>query len=399
MMPKAPWSPLAVLLDHGGASLNLFLREVVTALRAHLGMRAAFVSRLDGGRRAFRIVDADADERRIVEGASDPEAESYCRHVADGRLPELLTDASQHPFAQTLAATAAFPVGAHLSVPLRLSDGTIYGTLCCFDTRPDQSLGTRDLAVMRAVAAIVCARLDEEADADLRDLALRAKFADTIAASRFSFLGQPICAAGDLAPLGLELFTRFHAFEAASVGSVFADARRCGRDAELTLAILAALAEKLGGDEVADEVFVNVAPHLLLDPEVRAALLLLPCRLVVELTERDAYEVAGPVHAALATLREAGVRVAIDDLGVGYSSLEATLDVNPDFLKIDRSLVKGVAADRRRAAMLRALAGFAKARGGELIAEGVETAEDLECLRELDVGRVQGWFVARPRPI
>ena len=111
------------------------LLKLLHTIRTHLGMEAAFVSHFERGRRVFKVVDTEPGEVSLPVGGSDPLEESYCVRVSDGRLPELICDAQQLPAALELEATRSFPVGAHLSIPLRLSDGSVYGTFCCFSRK------------------------------------------------------------------------------------------------------------------------------------------------------------------------------------------------------------------------------------------------------------------------
>lgn len=120
--------------------LNPSLPRILNAIRNHLDMDVAFISEIKDGRRYFRHVDGKGAKLPISVGASDPVEESYCARVIDGRLPELIPDACVNAEALTLAATRALPVGAHLSVPIRLADGSVYGTFCCFSFAPNATL-------------------------------------------------------------------------------------------------------------------------------------------------------------------------------------------------------------------------------------------------------------------
>jgi len=90
--------------------------------------------------------------------------------------------------------------------------------------------------------------------------------------------------------------------------------------------------------------------------------------------------------------------VAVDDAGAGFASLRHILMVAPEFIKLDVSLTRGIAADARRRALARALTMFGGDIGGTVIAEGVETPEDLAALSELHVPCAQGFHLARPGP-
>ena len=144
--------------------------------------------------------------------------------------------------------------------------------------------------------------------------------------------------------------------------------------------------------------FVNLSPSLLADPMALALLDELPDRLVVELTEQEAVDDYGELRRDLAPWLARGVRIAIDDTGAGYSSLRHVIELTPDFLKLDRELVRDLDNDRNRRALVSAVAAFASEVGTSVIAEGVETATELDVLRDAEVDLVQGYLLARPGP-
>jgi EAL domain-containing protein (putative c-di-GMP-specific phosphodiesterase class I) len=102
---------------------------------------------------------------------------------------------------------------------------------------------------------------------------------------------------------------------------------------------------------------------------------------------------------ALAPLRARGTRIAIDDAGAGFASLRHTLHIAPDIVKLDMSLTRGIDADRTKRALAAAMVSFAEEVGFALVAEGIETREELEALRELGVAFGQGFFMAEPGPL
>ena len=95
-------------------------------------------------------------------------------------------------------------------------------------------------------------------------------------------------------------------------------------------------------------------------------------------------------------LRALGVKIAIDDAGAGYASLRHTLALAPDIVKVDISLVRSIDLDRGRRALASALISFADEMAMTIIAEGIETAAELDTLRELGVRFGQGYHLAEP---
>lgn len=180
-------------------------------------------------------------------------------------------------------------------------------------------------------------------------------------------------------------------------------ARRQGRLGEVeTLAARVAAARF---DPACDGlVFINLSSHAILQGQVRPQQVLDSLvdsgldlrRFVVELTERDIVEDAARLAEALAYLRARGVRLALDDFGNGHSNFELWHELAPEFVKIDRFLIDGIAGSAGRLAIVKALLEVAAALGAELIAEGIEREGDLALVKDLGIGLVQGYLLGRP---
>jgi EAL domain-containing protein (putative c-di-GMP-specific phosphodiesterase class I) len=123
-----------------------------------------------------------------------------------------------------------------------------------------------------------------------------------------------------------------------------------------------------------------------------------PDSLMFEVLEFRAPWAAETFLATLGLLRDAGVHIAVDDLGVGASNYQMIVDCHPDHLKIDRHIVHGCGGDRWRRAALESIAALGRSCGAVPIAEGVETAEELETLLAAGIDTVQGWLYSRSLP-
>jgi len=117
---------------------------------------------------------------------------------------------------------------------------------------------------------------------------------------------------------------------------------------------------------------------------------------VLEITETTAMSNLPDAQQALRALHKLGVQLAIDDFGMGYSSLGSLRDLAVDTLKIDGSFVAGLGKDRASLAIVRAVTVLAHDLGVEIVAEGVETADQVTRLRELNVEFGQGFYFAPP---
>lgn len=152
------------------------------------------------------------------------------------------------------------------------------------------------------------------------------------------------------------------------------------------------------------KLFLNVHPRTLVDPQFSPGqtvhLLreygLEPVDVVLEITERHSIKDFSLFHRTLEHYRSQGFRIAVDDVGTGYSGLWSIAQLRPEYLKVDMSLVRDVDADPVRRALLETLVTFSRNIGCQLIAEGVETASELNTLMRLGVHYGQGYFLARP---
>jgi len=150
---------------------------------------------------------------------------------------------------------------------------------------------------------------------------------------------------------------------------------------------------------------VNLSSHDLLDERLPAFVASqlgrwrFPAdRLTLEITESAL--LADPDRAVdvLAQIRRLGVRVALDDFGTGYSSLSYLKEWPVDEVKVDRSFVRNLVADKRDRAIVRATVDLAHSLGLEVVAEGVEDEASLRLLTEMGSDRAQGYYIARPLP-
>jgi len=97
--------------------------------------------------------------------------------------------------------------------------------------------------------------------------------------------------------------------------------------------------------------------------------------------------------------RKLGFAFALDDVGSGYAGLEALLEIEPEYVKVDRAFVSGVDEDPVRQDVLRGLQSLAEKTGARLIGEGLDTLEELSMLQELGIHFGQGWLFGHPHPL
>jgi EAL domain-containing protein (putative c-di-GMP-specific phosphodiesterase class I) len=226
---------------------------------------------------------------------------------------------------------------------------------------------------------------------------LRERFERSVAALYMVY--QPIVSWSRRCAFGYEALVRSSEPSLPHPGAMFEAAERLTATSELGRAIRA----KCGGPlETADPdftLFVNLHSRDLLDEvlfDPLAPLTRWASRTVLELTERAAIDGIDDIAERIARLRLLGFRIAIDDIGAGYSGLNSFATVQPDFVKLDITLVRGLDKDPVRRRLVRLLTELCNDLGIFVVAEGVETAPERDALVELGVDLLQGYLFARP---
>ncbi|MET7244188.1 EAL domain-containing protein [Methylobacterium sp. EM32] len=405
----------SVFGDQSGSASEQIL-SVLRAVRRHLAMDVGFISEFVAGDRVFRFSDAGTTQNPVAVGAHAPLEQSFCYYVAKGLMPGLMQDAAEDPVAAQMPATREMPVGAHLSVPLRHADGETYGTVCCFSFTPDRSLTTRDLATLRLCADVVESILWKDHDAAREREAKHRRIAGTIAAEAVEMVFQPIYRTADGGLAAFEALARFApspgrhpatrsdpARESpASEGpdAWFADAAEVGLGEELEFLALRKALRALPALAPGIRLSLNLSPAALASPRLAEAMAGAALdRVVIELTEHAAVASYEALRAVLEPYRRRGLSLAIDDVGAGHATLRHVLDLGPEFIKLDMSLIRSIDAHSGRRALAEALTGYGRRIGCEIVAEGVETTAEYAVLKGLGVTRVQGFLTGRPMPL
>lgn len=147
--------------------------------------------------------------------------------------------------------------------------------------------------------------------------------------------------------------------------------------------------------------FVNLHVTDLLDPQLlspQAPLSRLASQVVLEITERSSLDKVPDVRSRIAALREMGFRIAVDDLGAGYAGLTSFALLEPDYVKLDMSLVRGIDASLTKQKIVRSMTALCHEMRMQVVAEGVETPTECETLIGLECDLLQGFLFARPGP-
>lgn len=201
-------------------------------------------------------------------------------------------------------------------------------------------------------------------------------------------------------PLGFEALTRCPENSIfTSPMQLFAMAQRVGRLHELSARCMALALDRFAELNLPGKLFLNVipgGPECLTDLVAASALTGSDDRVVLELSELHPFEDLSALQTFGEKIRTSGVEVALDDLGTGYSGLKTWSQLHPEYIKIDRHFITDIHSDTVKREFVRSIAEIARGLRCHVIAEGVETLDELLTLRMLHVRYVQGYLIHRP---
>jgi EAL domain-containing protein (putative c-di-GMP-specific phosphodiesterase class I) len=284
--------------------------------------------------------------------------------------------------------------GGHSPVPIRsTTKGALRGR------RLDVSFASRLHAYQDRLA-----EQDSRAEAEAQDLQFSRARLDRVQTAlrpdRLVPVFQPIVDLRTRTATGCEALSRFHLEPLRPPDQWFAEAEAAGLGLELEMHAIRSAVDsryRLPSDTYLS---VNASPKTLLSQDFATTVSNLDGELlVVEVTEHSAVEDYDALKRAIDQLRSRGVRLAIDDLGTGFASFMHIVKLLPEFMKLDLSLTRDIDRDAVKQALTAALVGFAAQIGAHLVAEGVETAEELQTLIDLGVEYAQGYYLGAPAPL
>jgi EAL domain-containing protein (putative c-di-GMP-specific phosphodiesterase class I) len=242
----------------------------------------------------------------------------------------------------------------------------------------------------------------EESGASARDHQTRTLTGNFDRALKAIFMVyQPIVSWSKKKAFGYEALVRSSERSLPHPGALFEAAERLDRISDLGSEIRARCGAPFSPPAEANDytLFVNLHSQDLLDETLfdeNAPLAALASRVVLELTERAALDDISDIVARIGRLRSLGYRIAVDDIGAGYSGLNSLATVQPDFVKLDISLVRSLDKDVVRRRLVQLLTQLCNDLNISVVAEGVETPAERDALIDLGIDLLQGYLFARP---
>ncbi len=375
------------------------INGTLSRLRDHLGMDIAYITELDGEDMIIRAHCAP-NRPELPAQFSVPREAGFCHHMVNGDIPPIVHDSSKNSITADLPTRHEFGIEAYIGVPLSREDGSNYGTLCCISHKPNHTLNDRDLQTVKLFSELVIGQIDNELEdrrvCEARHALIQNVLDENLLRANF----QPIVNLIDQSVKGFEALARFNTDPYRTPDQWFADASQIGRGVELELEAIKRSLEGAKKLPATCSVGLNVSPECLMSDALSDVLAFRdPSQIILEVTEHA--QVADYTHLinCIAHFKKAGYRLAVDDAGAGYSSLNHIVQLQPDIIKLDISLTRDIHLDQVRRSLGHALVFFAKETNAEIVAEGIETQGEMKTLAELGVDFGQGYFFAKPLEI
>jgi PAS domain S-box-containing protein len=279
------------------------------------------------------------------------------------------------------------------------SDGVVVGGIVVGSMAPNGRARLVELTPLIAefgamVAALVAPEVAKRRAID----GVRATIERVLADRAFHSVFQPAFDINAGTLVGYESLTRFT--DGTRPDLRFAQGVAVGLGLELEVATMAAALAAAASLPAGCWLSLNASPELILEHRRLSSLLAGrgDRRIILEVTEHAAVADYGALREAVADLGR-GVEIAVDDAGAGFASLRHVIELRPDYVKLDITLIRGVGDDDARRALVAGMVHFAAETGCLLVAEGIETEAELEALRQLGVGLGQGYLLGRPGPL
>lgn len=228
---------------------------------------------------------------------------------------------------------------------------------------------------------------------------LEAEFSDAVNSLWMAF--QPLLRAKDRSVFGYEALLRSNSSSLYEPGAMLNAAERLDAVWSLGRVIRAQVAHQLARTDASSVMFVNLHPWDLMDPDLfdaEAPLTQLAERVVLEVTERIALDRVQDTQGRVGMLRGFGYRIAVDDLGAGYAGLASFAQLEPDIVKLDISLIRGIHSSLVKRRLVASMVSLCQELGSLVVAEGIETEAERDVLVDLGCDLLQGFRFARPGP-
>ncbi len=369
-------------------------------IRAQVNMDVAFISEFKHGQRVFRYVNSDTELSSIKALDGDPLEETLCRLVVDERIPGFIQDIDTLEITKNAKSASRLNIRSYLGVPIRLTNGELYGTLCCFSHSPQWDLNEHDIEIMKIYAAMTAKRLEKDIAQEKENQVIESRVKKMLDSDELTIVYQPIFNLSSEQNSGYEALSRFHQRSTIAPDAWFNDAAKVNLTVEIEIKAIELALKALESLPESVYLSINSSAETILSNQLGQTLKKYPLnRIVLEITEHQSIEEYEAIKNALKPFRQQGLKLAVDDAGAGYASFRHILALAPEYIKIDISIIRNIHLDLAKQSLTKAFLAFADQTNSKLIAEGVEYNDELIMLKKLGVHSAQGYLLGKPGPL
>ena len=329
------------------------VERMLASVRRHAHVDVAYLTAYDDEATTVAALVGDGAAVGLQVGDRVEDDQSLCLAAVTGTVPMVVPDVREHRRLRRMVVAGGLRVGAFAIAPVHLADGSLYGALCVASRDPDPGLGTPTQTLLTVMADVVADQLAADVS-EARDVRReREELLALRTPGSMTTLLQPIVDLTTGAVLGTEALARFTTVPHRTPDLWFARAARYGVATELEIAAVERALEHLPRLPGEWYLALNASPGVVASGALEDVVTpdTAP-RIVVEVTEHAAVADYHGLTSALDRLRDHGARVAVDDVGAGFSSFRHVLELRPDLIKVDRSLVRGCDVDPMHRAMV-----------------------------------------------
>lgn len=375
------------------------VRSLLGIVRGHLGLDVAWLASFHDEAPVLEVVDGPADAIGLTSDVRQALSDAYYRRMTDERLPTIVQDADAGSTLETIPNTGGLKLAAYVAIPVLDQSGAPKGIVCAANREPLHRLTDNDLSIARQAADLIGTLLDSPDSGQTTTPDQRAAIRKMVADNDFHMVFQPIHDVGSGIVIKVEALARFSC-PPFRPDAVIALATQMGLGTILETAILRRVIEMVPQLPEGIVVAANISPRAaLVAPWDELLAGVDPSRIILELTEHDAVADYEALDDALQPCRERGIRIAVDDVGAGFSSFSHVLELSPEFIKMDQSITRHIDVDDARRKLAHAIAELAAQMGTTVIAEGVESQGELDTIAAVGIKAAQGFYLSRPRPL
>jgi EAL domain-containing protein (putative c-di-GMP-specific phosphodiesterase class I) len=283
-----------------------------------------------------------------------------CQLIVENKIPGFIQDTDDLDVAENAKSASQLNIRSYLGVPIRLTNGDLYGTLCCFSHSPKWDLDHQDVEVLNMFAEITAKRLESHLQKHKDNAEIEHRVQSMLDSDNLTIVYQPIYDIKHNLIGGYEALSRFHIIPGLSPDVWFNDAAKVNLTTDLeTKAIKLAVQEI---NKFSDQIYlsINCSAETILSNKFIDALIEHPLnQIVLEITEHQSIEQYESINEALKPLRTKGLQLAVDDAGAGYASFRHILALAPEYIKVDLSIIRDIHLDLAKQSLTKAFTAFA----------------------------------------